>query len=60
MWIYLLIQDGFPIRLKHMHVIKQPWYISIVMMLIWPFLKEKLRQRVSDHMTLQPNHVIFI
>lgn len=45
--ISLYGQDAFPARFKGIHVLNQPWYISIVMALVLPFLKQKYRERVS-------------
>lgn len=51
-----LIQDSFPGRFKGMHLVNQPWYISLLMMIIRPFMKQKLRERYflhgSDYITL--------
>ena len=33
-------------RFKSAHVVMQPYYITMLMMLVWPFLKEKLKKRV--------------
>ena len=46
-----LLQDAFPARFKGVHIINQPWYISIVMGVIKPFMKQKLRDRIHLHGT---------
>ena len=46
-----LLQEAFPARFKGVHLINQPWYISIVMGLIKPFMKQKLRDRIHLHGT---------
>ena len=40
------IQEAFPARFKGIHLINQPWYISILMTILMPFMKQKLRGRV--------------
>ena len=44
-----LLQESFPARFKGVHLIKQPWYISIVLSVIRPFMKQKLRERILGH-----------
>ena len=46
-----LLQEAFPARFKGVHLINQPWYISIVMSVIKPFMKQKLRDRIHLHGT---------
>ena len=46
-----LLQEAFPARFKGVHLINQPWYISIVMGVIKPFMKQKLRDRIHLHGT---------
>ena len=46
-----LLQEAFPARFKGVHLINQPWYISIVMGVIRPFMKQKLRDRIHLHGT---------
>ena len=46
-----LLQDAFPARFKGVHVINQPWYVSMVLSIIRPFMKEKLKQRIHMHGT---------
>lgn len=41
------IQDAMPLRLKEVHFVKQPFIFNMVWALIKPFLKEKLKNRVS-------------
>lgn len=42
----LCIQEAFPARFKGIHLINQPWYISILMTILMPFMKQKLRGQV--------------
>lgn len=44
-----LLQDSFPARFKGVHLVKQPWYISVVLSVIRPFMKQKLRERILGH-----------
>ena len=41
---------GLSRSFKGIHFLNQPWYISIVMAIIRPFLKQKLRERVSHQL----------
>lgn len=43
------LQDAFPIRFKALHLVHQPWYVSTVMSLVKPFLKQKHRDRIHKH-----------
>lgn len=44
-----LLQESFPARFKGVHLVKQPWYISVVLSVIRPFMKQKLRERIHSH-----------
>ena len=41
-------QEAFPARFKSCHMVRQPWYFSIVYKLAKPFLKQKFKDRVSE------------
>lgn len=41
-------QEAFPARFKSLHLVHQPWYISIVYRLAKPFIKPKFKDRVSS------------
>lgn len=41
------IQEALPLRLKEVHIIKQPFIFKMVWALFTPFIKEKLNKRVS-------------
>lgn len=51
-----LLQDAFPCRFKGIHLVNQPWYISLVLTIARPFMKQKLKDRIfihgSDYATL--------
>lgn len=47
--LFELLQDSFPGRFKGVHLVKQPWYISFVLRVIQPFMKQKLRERIHSH-----------
>lgn len=44
-----LLQEAFPARFKGVHLIHQPWYVSIVLSVVKPFMKQKLRDRIHSH-----------
>ena len=44
-----LLQESFPARFKGVHLMHQPWYISIVLSVIRPLMKQKLRDRIHSH-----------
>ena len=46
-----LLQDCFPGRLKGIHLVNQPWYMSLVLGLVRPFMKQKMRDRFFMHGT---------
>ena len=46
-----LLQDSFPGRFKGMHLVNQPWYVSLVLGVIRPFMKQKMRDRLFLHGT---------
>lgn len=41
-------QDGFPIRIKAVHIVNEPRIFKGIFAIIKPFLKEKIANRVSD------------
>lgn len=65
---FLPPQDGFPIRIKAVHVVNEPRIFKGIFAIIKPFLKEKIANRVSDdpidlrylHYFLAPLFVISI
>ena len=47
--LFELLQDAFPLRFKGIHLVNQPWYISMVLAIVRPFMKQKLRDRLFIH-----------
>lgn len=43
------LQDSFPIRFKGFHMLNQPWYLSMIMTVVRPFLSQKHRDRIQAH-----------
>jgi retinaldehyde-binding protein 1 len=46
------IQDAMPLRLKEVHMVKQPFIFKMVWAIFKPFIKEKLKNRVSRFICL--------
>ncbi|XP_049851247.1 uncharacterized protein LOC126325807 isoform X1 [Schistocerca gregaria] len=44
-----MFQDGFPLRLKAVHIVNAPSVFATVFAISKPFLKEKMRQRIHVH-----------
>ncbi|XP_057369737.1 alpha-tocopherol transfer protein-like [Daphnia carinata] len=44
-----LVQDVFPIRLKGIHVLNEPRVVKFLVAMIWPFLTNKIRNRLVFH-----------
>lgn len=42
-----LVQETFPLRFKGFHIVNEPFYFDAVMAIVKPFLKDKIRKRVS-------------
>lgn len=42
-----VVQECFPLRFKAFHILNQPFYFDAVLTILRPFLKEKIRNRVS-------------
>lgn len=40
------IQDAMPLRLKEVHMVKQPYVFKLVWSMFTPFIQEKLKNRV--------------
>lgn len=45
--LLMFIQDAMPLRLKEVHFVKQPMIFSVVWNMFKPFIREKLKTRVS-------------
>ena len=50
-------QEAFPCRLKGIHLLNQPWYISLIIATARPFLKQKFKERVS-HLQILITHEV--
>lgn len=42
------IQDAMPLRLKEIHIVQQPFIFNMVWTIFKPFIREKLKKRVSS------------
>ncbi|KAG7207509.1 hypothetical protein KM043_009141 [Ampulex compressa] len=45
------IQDAMPLRLKEVHIVKQPFLFNMVWQMFKPFVREKLKKRLFFHGT---------
>ncbi|CAK9814966.1 Retinaldehyde-binding protein 1 [Anthophora plagiata] len=43
------IQESMPLRLKEVHIVKQPFIFNMVWQMFKPFVKEKLKKRLFFH-----------
>lgn len=43
-----VVQEGFPMRFKAFHVLHEPFYMDAILSVLKPFLKDKIRRRVSS------------
>lgn len=41
------IQDAMPLRLKEVHMVKEPFVFNLVWNIFKPFIRDKLKKRVS-------------
>lgn len=41
------LQDAVPLRIKNIHIVNQPYVFNMVFALFKPFLRAKLKERVS-------------
>jgi alpha-tocopherol transfer protein len=42
-----VVQEAFPMRFKAFHVLHEPFYFDAILAMLKPFLKDKIRRRVS-------------
>ena len=42
-----VVQEAFPMRFKAFHVLHEPFYFDAILAVLKPFLKDKIRRRVS-------------
>lgn len=65
MKLLTFIQDAMPLRLKEVHVVKQPFLFNMVWQMFKPLIKEKLKSRMffhgskmsSLHQFIPPSHL---
>ncbi|XP_034941466.1 clavesin-1 [Chelonus insularis] len=65
MRLLTFIQEAMPLRLKEVHIVKQPFLFDLVWKMFKPFTREKLRKRMffhgskmtSLHAHLAPSHL---
>jgi CRAL/TRIO domain len=46
-----VVQESFPMRFKAFHVLNEPFYFDAILAVLKPFLKDKIRRRVSGDQT---------
>lgn len=49
MRLLTFIQDAMPLRLKEVHIVKQPFLFNMVWQMFKPFVKDKLKKRMFFH-----------
>lgn len=49
MRLLTFIQDAMPLRLKEVHIVKQPYLFNLVWQMFKPFVKDKLKNRLFFH-----------
>lgn len=49
------IQEAMPLRLKEVHMVKQPFIFNLVWNIFKPFIKEKLKKRIFFHGSKMPS-----
>ncbi|KAK5646329.1 hypothetical protein RI129_004793 [Pyrocoelia pectoralis] len=49
MRLLTFIQDAMPLRLKEVHIVKQPFIFNMIWTIFKPFIKEKLKGRLFFH-----------
>lgn len=42
-----VVQEAFPMRFKAFHILHEPFYFDAILAVLRPFLKDKIRKRVS-------------
>jgi len=47
--VAILLQGAFPIKIKGLHFVNHSWLLKIIILMIWPFLSNKLRSRLYFH-----------
>jgi len=44
-----VLQDSLPIRFCVVHLVNSPWYVKLILAIIWPFLSAEARNRIHNH-----------
>ncbi|XP_063224844.1 alpha-tocopherol transfer protein-like [Bacillus rossius redtenbacheri] len=55
----LCFQDAFPVRIKGLHFINAPVFVDAILSVFKPFLKEKIRNRIHIHSSLESLYDLF-
>lgn len=55
-----VVQEAFPMRFKAFHVLHEPFYFDAILAMLKPFLKDKIRKRVSSTKETNMNGKIII
>ena len=45
---HVAVQDCYPARFCGVHFLSQPWYVEALLSVIRPFLKDKVKDKVSS------------
>lgn len=55
-----LIQFAMPLRIKEIHIVKQPMIFEMIWVIMKPFLQEKMKKRVSREKLLKNENFVKI
>lgn len=55
-----LIQYAMPLRIKEIHIVKQPMIFEMIWVIMKPFLQEKMKKRVSRKKLLKNENFVKI
>lgn len=45
--MFAMMQDVVPMRMRGIYLVRQPWYVSLLLAVVRPFMKRKLRERIA-------------